>query len=149
MSKKVKENDFFNLNSDSDDCDDDKNVEKSSKWDWDRPENKQLYFSKSEESFKKSKSGEKRTLNDYKEAGTSKKLFKSSQPDESQAANNNMKYQLIGHTDSVNRIHWSKKPQNENLLLSSSMDRYTLSHIQTLLYPLIQIPFSVPSSYGM
>ena len=107
----TKKNDFFNLNSDSSDSD--VEVKKDGKkWDWDRPENHDLYF----------KNTKKHSLvNEDDSLAVGKEIKKICKFEKEEYENSKYK-KLIGHTDCVNRIYWSKK--NENLLLSSSMDRY-------------------------
>ena len=108
----IKNNDFFNLNSESSDSEVDEKKD-AKKWDWDRAENYDLYFSKNPK--KHSIENEE----DYLEK--KKKNKKCEQPTATSISLNSNYKKLIGHTDCVNRIYWSKK--NENLLLSSSMDR--------------------------
>jgi hypothetical protein len=146
-----KSNDFFNLNSDDeDDVDDDKKREineKVKKWDWDNPENYELYFKKD---YSKGSGSFKRSLliedNDKADQGSNiknetskpinKKLNISKSNLDSKLSENKfsimnmskfevsqLKYKLCGHTASVNRIYWGTKNENSNLLLSSSMDR--------------------------
>lgn len=136
MSSSKRDNDFFNLNSDesdSDDKNDDK--QKTSIWDWDKPENYNLY----QDNVKVNST--KRVLNDNEVINSNKKFLKlnennnkksneikiENQNDFIQYASNintnkYLKCNLTAHKESVNRIYWSKKPDNRNLLLSSSMD---------------------------
>lgn len=124
FEKKIKKNNFFNLSSDesSDNDDDDDEKEKQEqakirKWDWDREENKDLYYTKK---LEESTSKRLKTTNNNE--------LKESQIDENhnkfrieKVNDETAKYNLLGHDNSVNRIHWCQK--NKNLLLASSMDR--------------------------
>lgn len=114
-----KKDDFFNLNSDSE-AEEASSDLKSNKWDWDKPENYDLYFKNTKRSLEISEessdvhSGKKTCKSD-------EELANENAPKTNFASNSNFKIkQMIGHTDCVNRIYWSKK--NENVLLSSSMD---------------------------
>lgn len=110
--------DYFNLESSEDEEEDNKLKEDVvvSKWDWDRAENIDLYYqNRACSSILKRESAD-----DY----NIEPVRKRDKPEESRgysAQSHNM-FDLVGHTGSVNRIHWSKK-SNPDLLLSSSMDK--------------------------
>jgi hypothetical protein len=136
---------FFNIDSEDDeDSDEAENKrqgeidEKIKKWDWDRPENFDLYFKKSH----KTNVTTKRPLaldeidGENSEVPSSNKKFHDStksnckngpfiESHEQGSLNttcNNLVFNLVGHKSSVNRIHWGRKPENKSILLSSSMD---------------------------
>lgn len=124
--EKIKLNNFFNLSSDEDnstDNDDEKemlNKQKINKWDWDREENKSLYYQKNQqasEEFQNKRFKKDIDFNDNKNQALVIKsnLFRI----ESDSSAN---FNFLGHTNSVNRIHWCKKYQYNNILLASSMD---------------------------
>lgn len=120
-TKKIKNSNFFNLSSDEEDSQEEQSNEeefqaKIRKWDWDREENKEIYYKKeTKETTKRFKPSEKSNLNSTNQ--TENKRFCI----EKLESNSIFKYDLLGHNSSVNRIHWSKK--NPNLLLASSMDK--------------------------
>ena len=132
--EKIKRNNFFNLSSDEDtngeqeEEDDDEeeklNKEKIKKWDWDREENKNLYFHKEAKHVVSEQSQSKRFKpdtdsrdNNNQASGVIKSNLFRIESDSS------VKFNLLGHTNSVNRIHWCRKHQHNNILLASSMDR--------------------------
>jgi hypothetical protein len=128
----AKQSDFFNLDStSSEDSDGEKLQEKIKEWDWDAPENRDKFYSDSTAS----KTSCKRTISASKKWDSNKKLKnneislpsieKISDSDNEGSSNNDTKllYRLNGHKSSVNRVHWCKRYDMRNILLSSSMDR--------------------------
>lgn len=133
---------FFNLDSESDEESDEttkkiqEDIEKKiQKWDWDRAENLDLYFKHSYETKKSSKrsllldesEGETRNSNkkfneSVKESSHNLPYIETSECNTTLSMSNNSVFKLIGHKSSVNRINWCRKPENKNVLLSSSMD---------------------------
>jgi hypothetical protein len=145
MSEKRKNIDFFNLDWDEESDNEQKEkikqdlVEKKvQKWDWDRPENFNMYFkfnkNYSEKNIEKIK---KPTLvSGYDENSSdddslhlnSKKIRKiESNPVQNKfkvlkiEKESLLKYELTGHSGSVNRINWRHKHADATLL-SSSID---------------------------
>ncbi len=119
-SKHIKENDFFNLNSDNTDSDEEEKNKKIRKWNWDDEENHDLYFGKKIKTIQEKKPNtSKNILNDFNKINDNQsKLYM-----EKSIIENKIILNLVGHTSSANRIHWSKRYELRNLLLSSSMDR--------------------------
>jgi hypothetical protein len=118
MSKK-RENDFFNLNSDSSEDE----IKSNSKWDWDKPENHKSFYSQEAKTSTSKRLLVKDDLEFQKKKLCVKNEDVNIEEKQRQTSADNIKCQLIGHKDTVNRIYWSKKYENKNLLLSSSMDR--------------------------
>jgi hypothetical protein len=133
-----KSNDFFNLNSDDDEDDETELANKKHldeqlrKWDWDRAENFSLYYKHNKEKISDSDTANLKrsvvtTESDEELCETKKRIrtdpFSIEKVHEQVKHESvKLKFNLNGHTGSVNRINWCKKPQNRHLLLSSSMD---------------------------
>lgn len=116
---KIENNNFFNLVSDEDDESEDDLVLKTKvkKWDWDLEENRSNFYTQ-EFNNKKIKKDDCTSA-----ASTSQ----SSEPNRfriEKSTESCFRYDLLGHSSSVNRIEWCKKYQNKNFLLASSMDRF-------------------------
>ena len=139
----MQKNDYFGLNSDDEEESsvlEKRKEEGIKKWDWDKDENRDLYYTKPSFTTK----GIKRTIvPDYDSDDdnldiTEPKMTKLNNQDKniqkktsiyietvSGATDDQtckLKYNLIGHTSSVNRVHWTRQSSNKNKLLSSSMD---------------------------
>lgn len=148
---KNKSADYFNLDSaDEDESEEEAKKEelesKIKKWDWDKPENFDLYYGKNAPKVNYENKTAKRSLlvADYdeededniesnrnlnkklaKNISVSNKPFIESIRNESAMeviAKNKCEFNFVGHKSSVNRIHWFKKYENKNLILSSSME---------------------------
>ena len=118
-NKIIENNDFFNLISDEEDESEDDQVLKAKvrKWDWDLEENRSNFYT---QDF-----NNKKIKNDECTAAAS--TSQSSEPNRfriEKSTESCFKYDLLGHSSSVNRIEWCKKYQNKNILLASSMDRF-------------------------
>lgn len=131
IEKKLKKNNFFNLSSDEEESDTEKEEKereeefqaKIRKWDWDSEENKSLYFNKQKEeltSSKRLKTTDYPSSSIQTQVDKNKNKFRIEKVIDKESC---YKYDLLGHDNSVNRIHWCEKSQNKNLLLASSMDR--------------------------
>jgi hypothetical protein len=145
---KNKSEDYFNLDSDDDEDDSGEEAKKEEleskikKWDWDKPENFDLYYGKNAPKVNYENKIAKRSLlvADYdedednienlnkklaKNISVSNKPFIESIKNESAMeaiAKNKCEFNFVGHKSSVNRVHWFKKYENKNLILSSSME---------------------------
>jgi len=125
--EKIKLNNFFNLSSDEDnstDNDDEKemlNKQKINKWDWDREENKSLYYQKNQQASEEFQNKRFKKDTDFNDNKNQALVIKSNlfRIESDSSAN----FNFLGHTNSVNRIHWCRKYQYNNILLASSMDR--------------------------
>ena len=122
-----KTNDFFNLNSDSDSESNEQQElnKKIKKWDWDDPENYNDYYHKDTLSNKRAsssliKNSSNKQLKKFDERNQEKFRIEN----ENNESNDNIRLKLIGHNGAVNRVNWSRRFHNKNLLLSSSMDRF-------------------------
>lgn len=101
--------DFFNLETSSDEETSEQKSEpeiKNNKWDWDRPENFDLYYS-----FKSN--SKRKLLKDNSSPQKKKEILKVEKLTEHS-------FNLIGHKSSVNKIKWSKNCSDN--LLSCSYD---------------------------
>lgn len=141
-SQNSKKHNFFNLDSASDEDSNetekkrqDEINKKIQKWDWDRPENLDLYFKQSYEAKKPSKrsllldevdnetqTSTKKVHESAKRTSRVKPYIESHECGPSLGSSNKLVFELVGHKSSVNRIHWCRKPENKNIILSSSMD---------------------------
>lgn len=132
MSNEKKKNDFFNLHSDtdSDDLENEKS-EKIKKWDWNAPENNERFY-QTHISLKRtlqngSTADEKKSTKRLKDSALPAQgcsQTKASSCIEKTIDNfGHPTINLVSHNGPVNRVHWSNRCDNKNMLLSSSMDR--------------------------
>ena len=142
MSSK-KQTDFFNLNSEESENEEEKAEEafkqeeikkKIEKWNWDQPENFDLYYKYNYNKIETSSTKRSLLVNNdqfVEEEIINKKMKPSNVFIDQVGSSNNsssftpaLLFNLTGHTSSVNRINWCKI--NKNVLLSSSMDRFRI-----------------------
>ena len=105
------------MNSDSENEEENK---KASKWDWDHLDNYNLYYKEKTNSQKITND----SFNDDRKVKICASYDEFTEKEVTENVDNRPNFQqLIGHSNCVNRIYWSNKFENKNLLLSSSMDR--------------------------
>ena len=132
----AKKNDFFNLNSDEDEEEEEDQVQtKINKWDWTNEENYSLYFSKNEKRnstkiLDAENMSNKSIKHSHSQQSSSSRLLSAyNEPKhflervENNSNSDKLLFNLVGHIGSVNRVHWTKRYNLKNFLLSSSMDR--------------------------
>ena len=133
----VEKNNFFNLESDSDEeevieednrTNNDEIKKKINKWDWDREENYKLYYQINNKittnSLKRSNDNDE--LATASSSGNSKKkqyteLVEQVRIEKINDNTNKLKFNLFGHKSTINRINWTRKSGEH--LLSSSFDK--------------------------
>ena len=130
----AKKSDFFNLNSDEDEEEDQVQTKKN-KWDWTNEENYSFYFTPKNEQISSqilnedNRCSKSNNHSQSQQSSDSRPLSAFNKPKhflervENNSNSDKLLFNLVGHIGSVNRVHWSKRYNLKNFLLSSSMDR--------------------------
>lgn len=118
MNSNKKKDDFFGLNSESDN--DDSDQANSSKWDWENPVNRDIYFKQNN-----SNNSQKRRNDDfYDKFQVTKKSSQDSTIDKNyHNSPYTFRFLINAHSNCINRIYWNSQTSYSNLLLSSSLDK--------------------------